>query len=105
MMALADSITSRRGVAVIVALIIPVLYSPLITSTASTATIAWPSRTPVRLVFVVSAEQVAGHLTMPTVSALIPTRQQHRGGQQPGRAPYRPQLGPLRVRIASARMP
>jgi len=73
MMALADSMTSRRGIAVIVARIIPVLYSPLITKTASTATIAWPTMTPVRLVFVVSAVHDAGHLTTLTAIALTPT--------------------------------
>ena len=41
-MALAASMLSRRGIAVSVTVIVPVLYSLLITRTARTATIAWP---------------------------------------------------------------
>jgi hypothetical protein len=50
----------------------PVLYSPLITSTASVATVAWPSMIPVRLTFVVSAVHEPGHFTIAAASALAP---------------------------------
>ncbi len=58
--ALAASRAGRRGIAASVTRIIPVLYSLLITSTASVATVAWPSMTPVRLSLVVSAVQDPG---------------------------------------------
>ena len=54
----------RRGMAASVTLIMPVLYSPLITSTASVATVAWPSMIPVRLTLVVSAVHEPGHFTI-----------------------------------------
>src|ERR1022692_5189636 len=41
--ALATSMVDRRGIAVIVLRIMPLLHSPVITSTARTATVAWPS--------------------------------------------------------------
>ena len=53
--------------------IMPVLYSLLITSTASVATVAWPSMTPVRLSLVVSALHEPGHFTIAAASALAPT--------------------------------
>ena len=48
--ALAASTRHRRGVAASVRRIIPVLYSPLTTVTATIATMAWPRSTPVRLI-------------------------------------------------------
>ena len=47
--ALAARTVVRRGIAASVTRIMPVLYSPLIASTASTATTAWPRSIPVRL--------------------------------------------------------
>ena len=49
MVALAASTVTRRGIAVRVMRIMPVLYSLLITSTARMATTAWPRSIPVRL--------------------------------------------------------
>ena len=48
--ALAVSTVDRRGIAASVVRIIPVLYSPLTTSTARMATTAWLRSTPVRLI-------------------------------------------------------
>jgi len=61
--ALAASTVVRRGIAARVTRIMPVLYSPLIASTARIATIAWPRSTPVRLILTVSTWQTApdGH--------------------------------------------
>ena len=47
--ALAARAVIRRGTAVSVIRIMPLLYSPVTISTARTATAAWPTRTPVRL--------------------------------------------------------
>src|SRR5260370_37045249 len=55
--ALAARTVTRRGIAVRVTRIIPVLYSPLIASTARIATIAWPAWTPVRLTLALSTAQ------------------------------------------------
>ena len=43
MAALAASTVARRGIAARVVRIMPVLYSPLMASTARMATTAWPS--------------------------------------------------------------
>ncbi len=70
--ALAASTACRPGIAASVTRIMPVLYSLLITSTASIATTAWPNWTPVRLSLVVSTGQVmfCGQWVAPTAAAL-----------------------------------
>ncbi len=75
--ALAASMADRRGTAASVVRIMPLLYSPLMTSTARTATAAWPSWTPVRLILAGSWSQppdgqvieAAARTLSPTVSA------------------------------------
>src|ERR1700727_2425882 len=47
---LAASMVTRRGMAVMVVRVMPVLYSPLMASTAMMATTAWPRSVPVRLI-------------------------------------------------------
>jgi hypothetical protein len=64
---------ARRSVAVSVAAIMPLLYSPLMTSTANTATAAWPSKMPVRLSLVVSSPHEAGYFTTAVARAPAPT--------------------------------
>src|ERR1700691_5360936 len=71
--ALAVSIVQRRGVAVSVTRIMPVLYSPLITSTASTATTAWPTSIPVRLTLVGSTAHPAPPPHLVTAAVAAPT--------------------------------
>ena len=57
---MAASTVRRRGIAASVTRIIPVLYSLLTASTAMTATIAWPTWTPVRLSLAGSGLAAAG---------------------------------------------
>jgi hypothetical protein len=71
--ALAARAVARRGTAVSVIRIMPLLYSPVIISTARTATAAWPGRIPVRLSLVVSWPHEPGHFTTPAARALAPT--------------------------------
>ena len=72
--AFAASSTVRRGTAASVVRIIPELYSPVSTITASTAIAAWPSMTPVRLFLTGSAPQVLlPHWTTDAVIALPAT--------------------------------
>src|SRR5271165_3835446 len=73
--ALAVSTADRRGIAVSVVRIMPVLYSPLIASTARMATTAWPDSIPVRLSLVVSTGHAVpdGHLTAAVAAALTAT--------------------------------
>ena len=72
---MAASTADRRGIAVSVMRIMPVLYSPLITSTARMATTAWPNSIPVRLSLAVSTGQAvpAGHRTAAVAAALTAT--------------------------------
>ena len=72
---MAASTADRRGIAVSVMRIMPVLYSPLITSTARMATTAWPNSIPVRLSLGVSTGQAVpdGHLTAAVAAALTAT--------------------------------
>ena len=60
MVAFAASRWSRRGIAVSVVRIMPVLYSLLMVGTARMAMTAWPRSIPVRLSLAGSAAQPAG---------------------------------------------
>src|SRR5271166_2709211 len=73
--ALAASTADRRGIAVSVMRIMPVLYSPLIASTARMATTAWLNSIPVRLSLGVSTGQAVpvGHRTAAVAAALTAT--------------------------------
>ena len=70
--ALAASTAVRAGTAVSVVRIMPVLYSPLTASTASTATSAWPNWIPVRLSRAGSTGQARprGHRVAATAAVL-----------------------------------
>src|SRR5262252_5697565 len=64
----------RRGMAARVVRIMPLLYSLLIASTATTATTTWPRYTPVRLTLAGSCPQpAAGHRVAAAAAALTAT--------------------------------
>ncbi len=75
MAALAPSTVTRCGMAAKVVRIMPVLYSPLMTRTARTATTAWPNWIPVRLSLAVLTGQATpdGHRTAALAAALTAT--------------------------------
>ncbi len=95
---MAPSTLSLRGIAVSVVRIMPVLYSPLIASTARMATTAWLRSTPDRATLAGSCPQPAAwQLTAeaaptPTAAVSAMTRE-----QQPPGSGQRAQLGPLRA--------
>jgi hypothetical protein len=61
----------RRGIAARVMRIMPVLYSPLIASTARMATTAWPRLIPVRLILVGSTVQPSDGQLMVAVAVVL----------------------------------
>src|SRR6266508_2678740 len=73
--ALAAKTLVRRGIAVRVRRIMPVLYSPLIARTARMATTAWPNSIPVRLI-------LAGSTPQAEPASRVPPAQQEEGPAQ-----------------------
>src|SRR5271169_746669 len=71
--ALAARTTARRGIAAKVMRIMPVLYSLLIASTATTATTAWPRSIPVRLTLAGSTRQTTPDGQLTAAAAAAPT--------------------------------
>src|SRR5450631_2163760 len=69
--ALAARTVTRRGIATRVVRIIPVLYSLLMTRTATMAMTTWPREIPVRLILAGSSAQCPdGHVTAAAAAAL-----------------------------------
>ena len=82
--ALAPSTLSRRGIAVSVVRIMPVLYSPLIASTARMATTAWLRSMPDRAILAGSWPQPAAREPVPVPAvAAESVRENHQAAPPP----------------------
>ena len=104
--ALATSTVIRRGIAVSVTRIMPVLYSPLIASTARMATTAWLRSMPLRLALAgswpqpLAGQATAAAATLPTATVSADDRE-----QQPHGAGQRAQLDQFCVQGSFLRAP